>query len=81
MSENVSPMFFSRSFIEKTLSLFFVYGVRNCPNFIDLHGTEDGLFFILNLGNKNSCRDEQRRVDSLEKTLMLGGIGGRRRGG
>ena len=27
------------------------------------------------------CGHLMRRVDSLEKTLMLGGIGGRRRGG
>ena len=33
------------------------------------------------MGSEMCIRDSIRRVDSLEKTLMLGGIGGRRRRG
>lgn len=48
-----------------------MYGVRECPNFIDLHGAEDGLFFILNLGNKSSCRDEQKRKSEIYLETFL----------
>ena len=36
-----------------------MYGVREFPNFTDLHVAKDGLFLILTLGNKRSYRDEQ----------------------
>ena len=72
MSENVLPMFYSRSFmvsclIFKCLSHFefiFVCDVRECSNFIDLLAVEDGPFIILNLWNRRSCRDGQKRKSS-----------------
>ena len=47
--------------------------VRGSPSLFSSHGRGIGPEDVLK-------KDSRQRVDSLEKTLMLGGIGGRRRG-
>ena len=66
--------------LEKTLEI-----LLDCKEIQTIHskGDQSWVFF-----GRNDAKAEtqyfghlMRRVDSLEKTLMLGGIGGRRRGG
>ena len=59
--------------LEKTLE-----SPLDCKKFQPVHSTLDGMMLKLKLQYFGHL---MRRVDSLEKTLMLGGIGGRRRRG
>ena len=66
--------------LEKTLK-----GLLDCKEIQQVHSEGDqpwDFFGRMMLKLKlQSFGDLMRRVDSLEKTLMLGGIGGRREGG
>ena len=96
MSSSVLPMFSSKTFIVSGLTFrslihfefIFVYGVLRVPwtarrsnqsilKEISPGCSLEGMMLKLKLQYFGHL---MRRVDSLEKTLMLGGIGGRRRG-
>ena len=55
-----------------------VFGMRSIPKEISPGCSLEGMMLKLKLQYLGHL---MRRVDSLEKTLMLGGIGGRRRRG
>ena len=65
--------------LEKTLE-----GPLDCKEIQPVHPKDQSLVFIRRMMLKLKLQyfgHLMRRVDSLEKTLMLGGIGGRRRRG
>ena len=64
--------------LEKTLE-----SPLDCKEIQPVHskGDQSWVFFGRNDANAETPGHLMRRVDSLEKTLMLGGIGGRRKRG
>ena len=62
------------------LFIFLVLSLKCCLYILEINSWSV-LSFAITFFHSEGCLFTQHRVDSLEKTLMLGGIGGRRRRG